>query len=296
MPSKHRDLIHGLKAICSNKDTRKVLLFLVLNLLFMFVELFFGLLRGSLSLVSDAFHMFFDCTSLFLSMMAMFMSSKPPNARFSYGFGRIEVLAAYGNSLFLVCVASMLVVKAVARLLQPVAVSTDQLLLVAVLGLLVNLLGLVMIDADETDTESRKANIRGIFLHVLADSLGSVGVIASCILIRWRNWVWTDPVASLAIAGLLSHAVLPLLRSSYHVLSLHTPGGASRSFRQQLDSLPFTVPGVHTVVAAQIWPMEAGDAVGWVRLRGAGPDVMYAVKEELASSVREDRIIVEVAT
>ncbi len=289
-------LKHFIIKLWSNRDTRRVLVFLALNVSFMFVELFFGLLRGSLSLVSDAFHMFFDCTSLFMSMAAMFVSSRPTDDTFTFGYVRMEILAAFGNSLFLVFVSFMLVCKAIHRLLSPVDVSTDQLFVVSFIGLLVNLLGLFLFEAPaESTSVSRRANLRAIFLHVLADSLGSVGVIVSCLLIQHRHWLWADPVASLVIAALLLHAVVPLLTSAFHVLMLDVPKATHDDFMQIIEALPYTCDGVHEVTRASIWPLEPETFVIELKVRGDSVGLARDVKAALRHITDEKLMAVEVA-
>eukprot|EP00741_Cyanophora_paradoxa_P013658 tig00020704_g13187.t1 len=131
------------RAILENRDSRRIAFFLSINLAFMFVELIYGVITNSLGLISDSFHMAFDCSALVIGLYASYVSRKRPNATYTYGYGRFEVLGGFVNAVFLVFIAFFIGVEAIERVMEPPEISTDRLLLVSVLGLLVNIVGLV---------------------------------------------------------------------------------------------------------------------------------------------------------
>lgn len=195
------------------------------------MELLYGMWTNSLGLISDGFHMLFDCTALLVGLYASLMSRWKPTRLYSYGYGRVEVLSGLLNGLFLVVIALFVLEEALDRLLDPPSVSTDRLLFVSVAGFVVNLIGIVTFSHNHTHSHSHggggghthNTNMQGVFLHVLADTMGSVGVIISSLLIQQFGWYIADPICSLFIAILILVSVFPLLRESAEILLLATP-------------------------------------------------------------------------
>ena len=190
--------VHGrllLRHILANEDTQKLFWFFLANFLFMLVELSYGMWANSLGLISDAAHMLFDCTALVLGLTASYVARWRPNDVFSYGFARAEVLSGFTNALFLLFIAVYIFIEAVERLLQPPPVEAESLFSVAAIGLLLNLGGLFFFREQHSvacaepgcsrEHGSSSENMRAIFLHILADTLGSVGVIVTSLLISW---------------------------------------------------------------------------------------------------------------
>lgn len=192
------------------------------------MELVYGAWTNSLGLISDGFHMLFDSTALLVGLYASLMSRWKPTRLFSYGYGRVEVLSGFVNGLFLVGISCFVLNEALRRLLEPPAISTDRLLVVSIAGFVVNLIGIATFSLNGSHTHSHgshthNANMRGVFLHILADLMGSIGVIISSILVQTLGWNIADPVCSLFIAILILISVIPLLRQSAEVLLLATP-------------------------------------------------------------------------
>lgn len=193
---------------------------------FTFVELLYGVWTNSLGLISDGFHMLFDSTALLVGLYASLMSRWKPTRLYSYGYGRVEVLSGFVNGLFLVVIALFVFEAALDRIVDPPSVSTDRLLFVSVAGFLVNLIGIVTFSRSHTHSHgghTHNTNMQGVFLHVLADTMGSVGVIVSSLLIQQFGWYIADPICSLFIAILILISILPLLKESAEILLLATP-------------------------------------------------------------------------
>ncbi|OSX64186.1 hypothetical protein POSPLADRAFT_1136678, partial [Postia placenta MAD-698-R-SB12] len=191
-----------LKTILSNPESRKIFYFLVLNMCYMLVQMVYGVWTNSLGLISDAIHMAFDCMAIGVGLIASVMARWPPNERFTYGYGRIETLSGFANGIFLILISVFIVFEAIQRLLEPPEMNTSQLLLVSSLGLGVNLFGMFAMGGHHHDT------------------LGSVGVIVSTLLIQWYGWTGFDPIASLFIAVLIAASVIPLVIDTGKVLAL----------------------------------------------------------------------------
>ena len=177
--------------------------------------------------------MLFDCTALLVGLYASLMSRWKPTRLYSYGYGRVEVLSGFVNGLFLVVIALFVLEEALDRLVDPPSINTDRLLFVSVAGFIVNLIGIITFSRNHAHSHgshghshgshSHNTNMQGVFLHVLADTMGSVGVIISSVLIQQFGWYIADPVCSLFIASLILISVLPLLKDSAEILLLATP-------------------------------------------------------------------------
>jgi cobalt-zinc-cadmium efflux system protein len=210
-----------------------------------------GILANSLALQGDAGHMLSDSAALGVSFLAAWLATRPMTARRTFGFHRAEVLAALLNSLFLLGIAGWVGTRAIARLGDPLEVSALPVLIIATIGLIVNLVALKVLGHHQHSN----LNIRGAFLHVLGDTLGSAGVIISALVIQFTGWNTVDALVSLGIAGLLVLSGVRLLRDSVAVLMLTTPEGVDgEAVRSGLLSLP-GIRGIHDL---HIWTVNSG--------------------------------------
>ncbi|CAD6184368.1 unnamed protein product [Caenorhabditis auriculariae] len=259
-----------LREILANSDSRRIFWFLCVNIGFCGVEFLYGFWTNSLGLISDGFHMLFDCSALVMGLVASVMARWPPSRHFTYGFGRVEILSGFINALFLCVIALFILIEALERLFDPPNINTDRLLFVAVSGLLVNLFGMYSLGehghshggsshshgGSHGHSHGGNANMQGVFLHVLADTLGSVFVIISTLLIQWFGWVWVDPLCSLILSLLIIGSVLPLLKSSVNTLLQDVPDGFEEDFEHHLqDSLE--VDGVLSYSKAHLWQLKS---------------------------------------
>jgi len=369
-------LASWMKNILSDKTSRNIFCFLLLNLVFAFLELFYGMWTNSLGLISDSFHMFFDCTALLTGLIATVIARWGKNERYSYGYVRAEIMAGFMNALFLMFVAFFIFSEAVERAFHPPHVEHERLFVISVLGFLVNLIGIFVFghghgDGDHghshagishghshgggghshaqvqnllagefnnddfhNDFHNKKhghshshggadhghshgggdhghshggggdhghshggggdhghshgaggnhghshgihdsgGNIKvsnqkimqGVFLHILADTLGSVGVIVSSVLIKYFGWMMADPICSMMIAILISLSIWPLLLDSMSVLMQRTP-------REIEYELPIAyqrvcqLDGVNSVQDPHFWTLCSKNFVGSMRV------------------------------
>jgi len=296
-------LFSYLRLIFSDKNSRNLLLFLILNLSFAFVELFYGVWTNSLGLISDSFHMFFDCTGLMAGLVASVITKRRANDKYSYGYVRAEVLAGFVNGLFLIFIAFFIFKEAVERVLEPPEVKHERLFVVSVLGLLVNFVGIYAFQHGHGHSHGggggshgqshggghnhshggddlRPANsqiMQGVFLHILADTLGSVGVIISAILMHLFGWMIADPICSMFISVLICLSVLPLIRDSVEVLMQRQPKdldfllASAYTKTKQLE-------GVISVQEQHFWTLCSDIYVGVLKLEVArNADARYVV-------------------
>jgi cobalt-zinc-cadmium efflux system protein len=230
-------------------NQRLLTLALALTLTFAAVEAVGGWLAGSLALMGDAGHMLTDATALGLAALAARMAQRPASDRHSFGLGRLEVLAAMINGVFMLAIVAGIAWAAVGRLLEPSPVNGPVVLVIGGLGLVVNLVAAWLLHGGEG------LNVRGALLHVLGDLLGSVAAIASGIIIMVTGWMAADPILSLVICALILFASLNLLRDGVHVLLEGVPGHLDLP---EVGERLAAETGVHSVHDLHIWVPDSG--------------------------------------
>lgn len=399
------------RLVISDKTTRNLFFFLLLNFVFAFVELFYGLWTNSLGLISDSFHMFFDCSALLLGLAASIVTKWRSTSKFTYGFGRAEVLAGMANGLFLLFIALFIMKEAIERAFEPPEVHHERLFVISVLGFLVNLVGIfvfqhggqthhgcshshshshndhhhhqhhnhthldnhhdhashqphnhnhgnhqtiavsttnhsqhhhktgygegrVSLDmnglsatnayehfhdpfSNNNNIEKTKDSdyllpsnvnlshekvgnrgqiIQSVFLHIVADTLGSVGVIISAVLMNQFGWMIADPLCSLFIAILISISVYPLLRDAFYILMQRVPVELEDKIPQCLQRLE-TLSGVQSVHEAHFWTLKSDTYIGNVKLeisQGADYKYVLASSKNIFESVGIDKINIQI--
>ncbi|XP_010521826.1 PREDICTED: uncharacterized protein LOC104800651 [Tarenaya hassleriana] len=375
-----------IRHILSEKKSRKIALFLLINAAYMVVEFVAGFMSNSLGLISDACHMLFDCAALAIGLYASYISRLPANHQFNYGRGRFEVLSGYVNAVFLVLVGALIVLESFERILDPQEISTNSLLVVSVGGLVVNVVGLIFFHEEHhhahggsgcthshhhhhhhshehehheaitlscehhhhdksEDTgchdhhhhhhdnhdhhhghghhshdhhhghdhnhsqghdqnpakpeNSRKSdhksaqkdhnhhhidhNMEGIFLHVLADTMGSVGVVISTLLIKYKGWLVADPASSIFISVLIISSVIPLLRNSAEILLQRVPRVQERDLREAVRR----IRGIRSIQRLHVWSFTNTEVVATLHLLVSADSDKESTKRHV-SSLLED--------
>lgn len=227
-----------------------LLLALLLTLGFAIVEVTAGWWSGSLALMSDAAHMVTDASSLGLAAAAAWLARRPPSVRHSYGLVRAEVLAALLNSIVMLGLIGFIVYEAIQRFNEPHPIAGGTVVVVAVVGLIVNLIVAWTLHHGEQTLNSRAA-----LLHVLGDALGSVAAITAGIVILATGWTPIDPLLSLFVAVLISVSAVRLLLEAVHVLMEGVP------LHIELDTVGHdlaTLPGVVRVHDLHVWTLSSG--------------------------------------
>lgn len=238
---------------------RRFLLSIGLTLAIFAAELIGGLWTGSLALLSDAAHVVLDAVALLISFVALRLSSRPADDRHSFGYHRLEVIAALANGLTLVLVSIGIWWEAIKRFQEPQPVRGMEMLIIAVIGLIANLVVARILhghDHDEGSEFARKdLNTRSAFLHVVGDAISSLGVILAAGLIWWTGWQWVDPVMSILIGGMIAFSAYRVLRGSLHILVEGVPEGLSLA---EITKTVEQIPGVDNIHDLHVWNICSG--------------------------------------
>lgn len=429
-------IMKPIRHILSERKSRKIALFLLINTGYMVVEFVAGFMSNSLGLISDACHMLFDCAALAIGLYASYISRLPANSQFNYGRGRFEVLSGYTNAVFLVLVGALIVLESFERILDPQEISTNSLLTVSIGGLLVNVVGLIFFHEEhhhahggvcshshshshshphhhhqhshdheghgkhqecisishESNEKSCSShdhhhctghtahhhglhdhcdstlkhehthghddqglsdqhshhdhthkhnnhdhhqpanhnfhahehddhdhhhhadhhvnqsllhsaskslhahskeeplkhdrrhidhNMEGIFLHVLADTMGSVGVVISTLLIKYKGWLVADPACSIFISLLIVSSVIPLLRNSAEILLQRVPRAHELDLKETLNDV-MKISGVHGIQNLHLWSFTSTDVVGTLNLHVSSEADKASIKAQVS--------------
>ncbi|MEW6386553.1 MAG: cation diffusion facilitator family transporter [Thermodesulfobacteriota bacterium] len=246
---------------------RPLTLAFISQLVFFIVEVVGGILTNSLALLADAGHMLSDVGALGLSLLALRMTLKPPTPQKTYGYHRLEILVALFNGLALWAMAAYIFYEAYSRLFHPPRISGLPLMIIAGLGLVVNLFGVFIL----YPARDHSLNLRSAFLHLLADSWGSVAALLAGAAILWRGWYWMDPLAGGVIGVLIIIGSWQLLREATTILMEATP---SHIDPDQVEATLAAHPAVTEVHDLHIWTIASG---------------IYALSVHVTVAARQDR-------
>ncbi len=234
----------------SPRAARRLALTLVLTLAIMAVELVGGVMAGSLALLADAGHMLTDVLALMVALAAILLGRRPADERRTYGYRRLEILAALANGVALVVVSGSIVIEAIARWRAPQPVDATLMSAVAALGLAGNLVGIALLRG-----HLKTLNLRSAFLHLMGDALSSVGVLVAALVMRVTGWPRVDALVSLGIALIIVITSVGLLREVVEVLLEAAPTHIDTdSVRATIG----TVAGVDGVHDLHVWSITSG--------------------------------------
>lgn len=217
---------------------------------FMLVEVIAGWLTGSLALVSDAAHMFTDSAALAVSLAAVRLGRLPADSKRTFGYQRFEILAAAFNASLLFLVALYILYEAWHRFQEPEPIHTTGMLAVAVLGLVVNLIAARLLHAGSANN----LNMRGAYLEVLADLVGSAGVIVAGLVVLFTGLTWVDPLVAVAIGLWVVPRTWLLFRASVNILLEGVPEGVDLA---QVRGAILAIPGVSGVHDLHVWAVAS---------------------------------------
>ncbi len=237
-----------------SKSIKALSLSLALIFSFAFVELIGGFLTNSLALLSDAGHMLTDSVSLFIALVAQFLVQRAKGKRMTYGLYRLEVLAALINGVFLIALIGYVTYEAVQRFINPEPVLGPQMLLIAFLGLVVNLVAGYLLFRTSADN----INIKAAFLHVVTDTLGSVAAILAGLAVTFWGFYLADPILSIAISLLILPGAYSVLKESLHVLLELVPASIDP---EEVEREIRKVPGILDVHDLHVWSITSGNVV-----------------------------------
>ncbi|WP_127474418.1 cation diffusion facilitator family transporter [Microbacterium sulfonylureivorans] len=237
-------------------NRRLLALSLAITTVVMIVQVVGAALSGSLALLADAAHMFTDAAALVIALVATSVAARPANDRRTFGYQRAEVFGALVNGVILIVLSVWVAVEGVQRLLDPgeVEVAGGLMLAVAVVGLIANGVAMWLLSS----AQRRSINVRGAYLEVLGDLIGSAMVIVAAIVIVTTGWVQADAIASLVIAAMIIPRAIGLLREVVSVLAESAPQGTHvRDIREHILS----TPGVVDVHDVHVWQLTRGAPV-----------------------------------
>jgi cobalt-zinc-cadmium efflux system protein len=247
---RHPQLGHRHHDHTRGASQRLLALVLAVNFTSMLAEAVGGYYANSLALLSDAGHMLTDVAALALSLLAVRFASRPATPRKTYGFYRLEILAALANGVTLIVLALLICYEAYHRLRQPEEVRAWSLIGIAAGGLAINLISARLLSR----VHAGNLNLRGAFLHVLGDLCGSVAAIAAGALIIWRGWRWADPAFSVVIGLLIIYSSWRLLSDAVNILLEGTPSHLNAAAVEQAMK---EIAGVREVHDLHIWTITS---------------------------------------
>jgi cobalt-zinc-cadmium efflux system protein len=236
---------------CSRlRDRRSLLIAAGLAGSILLLEVAGGLWSGSLALLADAGHVLTDLLAMLMAYTALVLASRPPDTRRTFGYHRFEILSALTNGLLLMFMAAVIIWEAIQRLREPVAVASGAMLVVAVVGLVANLAGVLVLSR-----ASGSLNMRGALWHLVGDTLSSVGVILAAVAIRFTGLDVLDPALSVVIAAVIVYGAVRLIREAADILLESAPSGLDRD---AVAAAIRNLDGVLAVHDLHIWSITTG--------------------------------------
>lgn len=271
---------------------RKLWMALGLTGSFMIAEVIGAFVTGSLALLSDAAHMMTDTLALAISLVAIQVAKRAADRKRTFGYARFEILAAAFNALLLFGVAFYILYEAYLRLQAPAEIQSTGMLVIAVLGLIVNLISMRLLSA----ASGESLNVKGAYLEVWSDMLGSIGVIIAAVLIMLTGWGWVDSVVAAAIGFWVVPRTWTLLKASMNVLLQGVPDGIDIDAVEQAIH---AVPGVREVHDLHIWALTSGKNVLSTHLvvdpaQGSEQQVLAQVTELLHEQFEISHVTIQI--
>ena len=302
--------LYEIYSVLSKKRNLKLLTyFLIINLLFMFVEVIYGLLSNSLGLLTDGAHMLLDCTAVVIGLYSSYLSEFKSNNNYNYDYLRSEILGTFINSVFLFFIAVYIVFESIERFIEPKDIDSENLILVSFLGLVVNIIGLVFAhdhgdhdhhdhghehhehhkheiddekkeiknDHDHHHHEHKNENIYAIYIHILADTLGSVAVLISSFLVKYYKLYISDPICSLFISGMIIFSTIPVLKNASMSL-LHIPNKKitkkKNKIEQSIKNIKYGINNAKPSIGNfELWQTNSSYFIGEIKIEIANNDI-----------------------
>ena len=265
-------------AVVTEGNARKLTIALMLTMTFLIIEVIAGLITQSLALLSDAAHMFTDAAALAIALAAIQIAKRPADNKRTFGYQRFEILAALFNASMLFFVAMYILYEAYQRFTQPPEIQSLGMLIVASIGLIINLISMKMLMSSATES----LNMQGAYLEVLSDALGSVGVIIGAVIIYYTNWYWVDTIIAVAIGFWVLPRTWILLRQSINILLEGVPEEVDI---EKLRNDLLTLDGVESIHQLKVWAITSKNIHLTVHLFAPNADrkqLHYAAAEMLS--------------
>lgn len=235
----------------TGKSRRALLLVFLLTLTYLVVQIIGGILTNSLALLADAVHMLTDAGGIGLALFAAWITQRPASASKTYGYYRVEILAALINAVALFGSAVFILVEAYRRLQEPPEVISGVMFVIALVGLAINLIGIRILHSHGQES----LNLQGALLEVISDALGSLGVILAAAIMWLTGWYYADPIASVLVSLFIFPRTWGLLRKAVNILLESTPAHINIAAVQERIEAVSGVAGVHDLHA---WTITSG--------------------------------------
>ncbi len=264
----------------SSQQINKLKIVLLLISSYIVVEVISGLLTGSLALIADAGHMLTDAGSLTLALFAINFSSKPATPQRTYGFYRIEILAALANSAVLILVSVYIIYDAYERIIEPPQIKGTALIIVGSIGLVVNLVGMSILKRHANDN----LNIEGAYLEVLKDTLGSVGVVVVGVITSISEFYLVDPMISIGLAFYMLPRIWSLMKKSTNILMEGVPINISY---EEVKKAILQIKGVTGVFDIHIWTITSGMDAITAHVVVSDPSKSQIILKEISSMLEK---------
>ena len=276
-----------------HSETQRLKWALAISALYFFAELIAGFLTNSLALLSDAGHMLSDIGAMGLSLFAFRVAQRPATHHSTFGFHRVEILAALFNGLTLWLIVGIIFAAAYQRFFNPPVVESYGMMVVAVFGLVVNIAAAVILHAGH----HHNLNVRGAFLHVVSDAIGSVGAIAAGLIMLSTGWYLADPLISVFIGALILFSSWSLIKDSLSVLMQAVPKGIRlEEVRETIES----VDGVAKVHDLHVWAVTSDiytlSAHAVVENGGDFHEVLNGIEDTLKERFHIEHITIQLET
>lgn len=236
------------------KNEGRIAAALLLTLAFLIVEVIAGVLTQSLALISDAAHMFTDVAGLAVALAAIRIAKRPADTKRTFGYYRFEILASAFNAVLLFAVAIYILYEAYQRFQNPPEVHSVPMLIVAVVGLVVNFVSLRLLSGGK----DQSLNVKGAYLEVWSDMLGSVGVIAAAAIIYFTGWTWVDSLVAVGIGLWVLPRTWELLKETTNILLQGVPRGLDV---ERIDAELKAIDGVTGIHSLHVWALTSGKNV-----------------------------------
>ena len=247
--SGHQGHDHSHAAVTEG-NAKKLTIALILTTTFLVIEFIAGIITQSLALLSDAAHMFTDAAALAIALAAIKIAKRPADDKRTFGYQRFEILAALFNASMLFFVAMYILYEAYQRFTQPPEIQSTGMLVVASIGLIINLISMKILMSSATES----LNMKGAYLEVLSDALGSVGVIIGAVIIYYTNWYWVDTIIAVAIGFWVLPRTWILLRQSINILLEGVPEEVDI---EKLRTDLLALDGVESIHQLKVWAITS---------------------------------------
>jgi cobalt-zinc-cadmium efflux system protein len=268
----------------TGQNRRALQITFALTFLYFIVELVGGILTNSLALLADAAHMLTDVGGLALALFATWIAQKPATPQKTYGYYRVEILAALANAVVLFLISFYILYEAYRRFEEPPAVASLPMLFIAVIGLAVNLVGIWILRHGANES----LNIQGAFLEVVSDALGSVGVIIAALIMLATGWYYADPIFSVLIGLFILPRTWKLVTQAANVLLESTPAHINVA---AVEKAMLKVTGVEAVHDLHIWAITSGMealSVHVVLTAGCESQIATEILETLTTLLKDE--------